>query len=856
MPERERAAPIDPTLSLPVFERIAPAPPAVLLAERIEALTRPGDIVLDVASRGGWTALAASELGRRTVLFEASPLTRLLAELVLRPPDLIHLDAAFQAISAASRPGGTLRSTLDELFASRCARCGRTNPADELLRDGERIVAKRYRCPVCREGTKVGAVAEAPADAFDEERAHAADAEAATVRARLRSRFALPSDADPGSPPTASDLPDALLDLHSSRQLVGLAVILERVEGDLRSPGVEAALRLALLHAILPASRLNAHPGRGGALRIASGRVRPPTSPGWRERHPWLAFEDGFRLVRGFILGLTARGTATSQPRFGTDVRSLAEGGNGVILRLASGAGLAALAEEIADLHRLPEPPRVRLVVGQVPPRANTERLSLGYLGTCWALGRGAASLLPLDPLFGPSPRVTWDRHGELVGRGLAAAAPLLAADGRTLLFVDEGGAEGVTAAALGAVEAGYRIAGVTLATPGSAEPALVQLAPPGPPPSGSEPPTELRVGGGAPLGPAEIARLVTETAVAVVRERGEPAPFDLLLGAILVRLDGAGELRRLLGRDPAEPDRVGRLLGTIRTELARPGHPRLEQIEPGSWWLVDRDDRAAAEPPLADRVEWAVFGLLSTAGALSETAFAERIGALFPIGSRADDALVRACLDSYRGEGSSAAQLLTDESLARRSAEHAEVIGLLADLGHRLGMSVAIGKREQARIVRGSPLAARLDARERATLPPVAGRASAEAVASVDCTWYVRSRRAFMFEVEWTALLAEPVLRKHAGIPPSDDLVRFLVLAPERVELARFKLARSPLLRRAMERDNWHILTWENLGAFASGGRPRLEDLEPYLGLDAGTDRRGDQLALFETGAEERSDP
>ena len=90
-----------PERTLPVFERIAPTPPLALLADRIEAYTRPGEVVLDVASRGAWTARAAVDRDRRAVVIESDPLTRLLAEIVLRPPDLRHLDAAFQAIAAA-----------------------------------------------------------------------------------------------------------------------------------------------------------------------------------------------------------------------------------------------------------------------------------------------------------------------------------------------------------------------------------------------------------------------------------------------------------------------------------------------------------------------------------------------------------------------------------------------------------------------------------------------------------------------------------------------------------------------------------------------------------------------------------
>ena len=101
------------------------------------------------------------------------------------------------------------------------------------------------------------------------------------------------------------------------------------------------------------------------------------------------------------------------------------------------------------------------------------------------------------------------------------------------------------------------------------------------------------------------------------------------------------------------------RLLELIRAELTRPDHRRLREIEPDRWWLADREDIAAAAAPLADRVEWAVFSLLSTAGPLSEASFFERIAALFTGHDLPDEALVRACLQSYRSRASTADRMV-----------------------------------------------------------------------------------------------------------------------------------------------------------------------------------------------------
>ena len=126
----------EPGFSLPFFDRLAPPPPPGLVAARIEAHSKPGDIVLDLAGRGGWVGRAAVDRQRRAVSLESTPLTRLLAELVLRPPDLRHLDAAFQAMSASPRGQTSLKVAVGEPFTTRCATCGRSLPLDEVIWPG------------------------------------------------------------------------------------------------------------------------------------------------------------------------------------------------------------------------------------------------------------------------------------------------------------------------------------------------------------------------------------------------------------------------------------------------------------------------------------------------------------------------------------------------------------------------------------------------------------------------------------------------------------------------------------------------------------------------------------------------
>jgi hypothetical protein len=1010
----------EPGFTLPAFERLAPPPPAGLVAARLEANSGPGDIVADLHGRGGWTARVAIDRQRKAFSLEVSPLTRLLAEVVLRPPDLRHLDAAFGALGASPRGESSLKLSIAELYATKCATCGRSSTIEELAwsaaaggdsastsagerHDAEEIpgspseaspaagtphpIRKHYRCTVCRDQQGGGELRTAAPDEMDLRRARR-DVGAAGARRRLRERFPVPEGGD--------GLVRAILALHTDRQLVGLLAILDRIESDLRAAPVESALRLAFLHAVLPASRLGTGPGRIPSLKIAAGIIKTPLPDPWRERNPWVAFEEGFRTVRGFVQRLESGSLGPLEARLGSDLRTLAEGPATAVLRVTTPRALETLAEEARDPWsepgvRGPTRPRIRLVLGQPPARFSQERLGAAYHGTCWALGREAASLLPLEPLLGPAIRAPWSWQAATLRRSLLAVAPHMARDGRVVLILESGGPEALVAAALGGVGAGFRVTEARLAEADEEVGGIVELVPPGgilPPPARTRGNQVLEPDGGGrgdpelvpgpglfaaperidarPFSAAEAARSISDTAVEVLKARGEPARYERLLGELLVGLDRAGQLRRLVagdgrgrasatisepdadgpgsqqqaigsddrpggagrdiapepapppeappepprrwrradpyaeaearsqglgneagrqsdadqesGRQPSEPpgtlaraagargrlaraataisaaraadttsDPVERVLALIRDELTRPGQRRVIEIEPGRWWLGDRQDRQAAAVPLADRVEWAVYSLLSTAGPLGEAAFFERIAALFAGHDLPDETLVRACLASYRSPASTPERLSTNDDLRTRTAEHTELLAMLANGGHRLGLSVWLGRREQARRIGDRTLSDYLDRRERDPWLPAIASGPPEDIEAIDCIWYQKHKLAIAFEVEWTAMLGDLLLRRHARIPPEQDLVRILAIAPERAELAKHKLDASPVLRAAMEAANWHVILWPHLRAWLGRSQPDLGALEPYLGLDPAVARRGEQIGLFD---------
>ena len=641
-------------------------------------------------------------------------------------------------------------------------------------------------------------------------------------------------------------LVEELLQLYTPRNLYALQAIANKIDAELRGGPAASVMRLALAACLLPASRLNGYPGRVASLRITNGHVRQPASRHQREVNVWRLFEVSVRDVRSAIGAL---GRDRRAVRFAESFEDL--GG-------MSAANVLWIRCQPAVIGQYLPADGIDLILAAPHPAPTVDELSFEYLATAWILGREAAETLRLEPLFGAGGRADGAEAAALrhaLGSAAAALKPggwcnllLEGDDPDRLLFV----AAGAAAAGLDLVDVLHRESqrsgdGVTLHfRKPSVEDRLRDAVQPRP----------LRLGADSGhLTYPELAQAIDRAAVALLRDRGEPAGLTRMVAAILLELAASGLLRRLVevrapdseeaGDDRLERGGPGLLARLLREELWRDDHPRLERIGEADrplWWLREPE---LNEQPLADRVEWATYSILSTAGRLDEAGFLDRVFRLFPGLQAPDEELVRACLDAYVTPGERGS-LGTDDDLSARLEEHGRVLGQLADYGHRLGLRVWISKREQERVVGGAPLGDLLRDDERRAYLPLVVRGPLELLSGVDAIWYVRGKLAFLFEVEWTGMLGEAIIGRGRGIPPADQQARFLVFPGRRTELVRLKLERSPWLRSEVERQNWHLLKWEHLAGLVARSGASLESLQPLLGLDPFVERGGEQLTMF----------
>jgi hypothetical protein len=648
------------------------------------------------------------------------------------------------------------------------------------------------------------------------------------------------------------ELVEEILDLYTPRNLYALQTIANKIEGEVRDPAISAIFRLALAACLLPASRLNGYPGRVASLRISGGRVRQPASRFQREVNVWRLFASAVHDVR---VAVAALGRERRPARFAAGLDEL--GGVGAANVLWIRCRPAVVGQYLPS-------DGIDLVLGSVSDPASVDELSFEYLATGWLLGREAAETLRLEPLFGAAPARSDGAEATALRHAVSSAAGALKPDGWFNVLIEGNDPDRALAVALAGAAAGLRLAhvihresrrsgdGVTIhMRKPSAEDRLREAMQPQP----------LRLGAeDGHLTYPELAQAIDRAAGDLLRTRGEPAGMMRIAAAVLLELDRSGLLRRLAQsranggepdgaaeeRDPRMERGPAALLSTLlREELAREDHPslvRLGEPERPVWWLRQPE---LADTPLADRVEWSTFSILSTAGRLDRDGFLERIYALFPGLEAPDEELVRACLAAYAAEGEGG-RLRTEDELGRRLEEHARVIGLLVDYAHRLGLRAWVSRREHDRSYADATLFDRLHEDERRAYLPLIVRAPAEVLGAIDVIWYRRGRLAFLFEVEWTAMMGEAVLRRGRQIEPGDLQARFLVFPAERTELVRLKLERSPWLRGEVERQNWHFLKWQHLETLVGRDGASLDRLEPVLGLAPLIERGGQQLTMF----------
>ncbi len=803
--------------------------PANVLEAYIEAYTAEGDVVLDPFARTDAVARAAARLGRKAILSDLNPLATFVAKTTLLPVTGLDLQSALSALAAVRQADTPLAAHLDALYGTTCPRCGREAVATEFIweRRFDGPVAKRCLCPSCHLGQN-GEAELAPVTPAD--LGHLRQVQPRGFHYWfLVDRLARGGEG-------YREVAEQMLDLYTPRNAYALATLLRHLEGSSFGANVESVLKLALLDCLCACSKLEAiepSPRRRSDPEID---LRPPAR--FRERNVWRHFLQACAAIKQQI---ELRAAESSPPRLAASLERMLR--PSTYARLGSPANTVVLQQPARQLKRELPTGSVAMVVCEPPGPGHGTFLCLSYLWAGWLFGSERVQAIEQVPCSARP--VDWSAYYRAMTVALRGLLPSLKDDARLLLLFEAEGLRQLDMLVLAGIAGGLRLERVLCQAAGhswSAEGVVryqVELRKP----TVDQAADGVAPGMGRPTAfEAGLRQEIEQALRDVLALRAEPTPSLWLHVAVLERLGRSGLLLELLSANHFDAAVVAETLSREINEALERGKRRrsIVQLEgrAPAWLLAGPAEGA---PALVDRVEWAVYNLLSTSRATTTQNALRVIYGLFPGPCTPEAGLVEECLASYgqlRGDGTWA--LADRERLSRRLNDHAETIAALVALGRRFGYKVWIGREEQKRPHGGGNLGQLLTTFERFASPATLfGGAQA---AEVDVIWYDEAAAVWLFEVEWTAMLSLPVVVRRLATKAR----RHLVLADEREPLVAAKLQRAPWLAQWIKQDGWRFIMRGRLLALAGSAEVSPADVAAIAGLKPVGDKAQVQLNLI----------
>jgi hypothetical protein len=786
------------------LDRFGTAFPLALADLYANAYAPRRGVVLDPVAYPWSAADAAEHADRRGVAKSREPLGEWARRVIALAPATDEILAALDRVGESALVGTPHRVAMRELYGSTCATCRGPVVVEAFLweRDAPAPTKKAFRCGICaREGRAL--LIEATND--EDEKSSQRLEQRGLAYWQFVERF--------GPDPSAQALGESTAALYTPRNLTALMATLRAVETAFPSSPARDVLVLCVLEVLISGSRLNTLSGRGAPLRVEKGRARRSHASQSREVNVWLEFD---RTVRELVAWLAQHPSAAR-------------------------ARSATLALDTGDAD---------LVLCQAPVDDGLGGWSA--VAAVALLGiRGAKPTDAGDGRVGGRERLLRTMRAALLEahRGSRPEAP-------AVVYVPQAELSSIAAVALAGAGAGYRLRGITyqrdalpsVGASGSGAAAVCDFDRDVP---------LLRDQGAADA--AAIEEAIRAGVREAIRSRGEPVPTDRAAVAALESLAG----RRLLA--PLTLARAGGVselevfVDHFRSALADAGRSGIVKIELDGAAAEHAHDTVVyslAEPidttPLDDRLEWAVWGLLSASHDIETRMLLRRAYGLFRDVETPDRELVERCIAAYGHQGDDGKWRLREEdALVRRQADQTLLALQLVEAGHRLGFKVHVGRDlerrtlPEAHLDRGAVLGDLMTDAERASDVSRVSRIRSDALEYIDCVWYDKGQMLFLWQLEWTARLHRSVVALGEAVPDEDRVFRFFAIADERRALAEFKLRRAAGTAGIVRRRGWRFVKWGPLRSWATRPDLALDLLEPVLGLSPEVEQTGQQLAF-----------
>jgi DNA modification methylase len=304
--------------------------------------------------------------------------------------------------------------------------------------------------------------------------------------------------------------------------------------------------------------------------------------------------------------------------------------------------------------------------------------------------------------------------------------------------------------------------------------------------------------------------RVVLDATIRIIANRGEPTPMPIISNGIEPALCEHGfpssaekTIEKVLidhiGKDFVVQDRWGRKLGKIK------------DISDKILWLTERNIKKFVldRIPLKDRIEDTTVGLLKRRRKLPFTEIEGELYTKFKNSLTPNPPSIRGLLENYAHHTKEGLWQLK-QSIIERESLHPKMIGILAELGKRMGFKIWIGKKEQSDPYRNKRLSYFSTLGSQLNLPNIS-KSRLSRIEAIDVLWIKEREIKYSFEVENTTSITDAIVRS-SNIPYKFQGV---IVIPDERESLLYNRIKEPMLRRRIFSGKWKFILYDKLVEF-----------------------------------------
>lgn len=756
-----------------------------VVGEFIKNYTRENDVVFDPFCGSGVTAIEAVRHGRRVIACDLNPIAGMITELTLRPVKLPALRLAFDRVSDA------VRKKIEELYEIHCVKCGAVLVVPCFVREGDTVVEVRYpSCATCGHRCETGC----------SPREEDLEKLAALEKKRIKEWYPHHQLFYPdGEPFKEKQQYDSIDQLFTRRNLQATAWLYQTIQAE-KNPQLRKFLMGAFTSMIHLCTRMcpALAPGEGNHQTAFSSTWSQHSywsAKRYLEQNVWEKFESAVIGHQGLL-----KAKAESEELLPKKLRITTTDWKAVLNGDADVAILTGDSLELMDA--MPEA-CVDYMFTDPPYDASIQYGELSYLWNAWLGVNGCygENLVAHEVVRNERQRKSFDVYHALLTNSFKGFYKVLRSGRHLTLTFHNPTFQVRNATVRGGVFAGFDYQKIHHQPLGQVSAkAMLQ-------PFGSaqgdfylrfEKPVTRVAREMEEVTEERFRRIVIETCREVIAERAEPTPYTILINFIdpvLAKMGLFGTLNTGLDVKTALQDAIGMDFRLVKAKMGG--------AEGELWWFNDPVFIARLkETPLSERVEETVFRCLNERGRVTFTQVWDAVSREFPNSLTSDSTSIKDALETYARQVGKGLWLLRDE-IRMRVSEHAEIIALLAQIGHERGHGVWIARNEQAQIAGGLAANEKLSSLVTARPAKLSGVTNLKTVLDMDLLWLDGETVVTAFEVEATTTMTSGLLRG-SNLPAAIPKV---IVLPEEREADFQRKMQSPLFSEHFEKESWQRL-------------------------------------------------